>query len=80
MNKLRCLNSPVADNSFFFLGEIIEEQKRVNAHQVKDLTDKDNTITQQAEAINHFKSFIIAQMKRSTITTTTATTTSLTGC
>ena len=79
MNKLRCLNSPVADNSFFFLGKIIEEQKRVNAHQVKDLTDKDNTIAQHAETINHLNE-VIAQMKRSTITTTTATTTSLTGC
>ena len=75
MNKLRCLNSPVADNSFFFLGEIIEEQKRVNAHQVKDLTDKDNTIAQQAETINHLNE-VIAQMKRSTMTTST----SLTGC
>ena len=78
MNKLRCLNSlgALIDNNFFFLGEIIEEQKRVNAHQVKDLTDKDNTIAQQAETINHLNE-VIAQMKRSTMTTTT---TSSTGC
>ena len=79
MNKLSCLNSPVADKNFFFLGEIIEEQKRVNAHQVTDLTNKDSTIAQQAETINNLNE-VIAQMKRSTMTTTTATTTSSTGC
>ena len=63
----------------FFLGDIIEEQNRAIAHQVTDLTDKDNTIAQQAETINHLNE-VIAQMKRSTMTTTTATTTSLTGC
>ena len=40
------------DNNFFFLGEMIEEQKRAIAHQVTDLTDKDNTIAQQEEAIS----------------------------
>ena len=40
------------DITFFFLGEIIEEQKLAIAHQVTDLTDKDNTIAQQAETIS----------------------------
>ena len=50
------------DNNFFFLGEIVEKQKRVNTLQVTYLRDKKSTIAQQAETIKNLNE-VIAQLR-----------------